>query len=164
MERVRRPRGLIRFTSDRAIRHGRGGGLTLRTVGYGSVWLVLVAALTFSFVSRRDLDVLILRQPGTLYATLAGGDVANFYEVQVLNRRGRQETFTIEAIEPRGATVTALGQLGRIEPYGAAEGRLVLRVPSASLVAAGTQVRFAVRTQNGMLQTIDSAFVGPATR
>jgi polyferredoxin len=127
------------------------------------VWLVLVAALVFSFVRRQDIDVLILRQPGTLYTMLAGGEVANFYEVQVLNRRGRKETFTIEALEPRGATVTALGLLGQIEPYGVAEGRLLLRVPSGSLLGSTTQVRFAVRTQAGIVQTIDSVFVGPAS-
>lgn len=164
MARVHRPRGLIRLTSDRAIRNGRGRWLTVRSAGYGGVWLILVAALTFAFVRRGDIDVLILRQPGTLYTTLAGGDVANFYEVQVLNRRGRQESFTIEALEPRGATVTALGQLGQIEPYGVAEGRLFLRVPSGSLVGTSTPVRFAVRTQAGIVQTIDSAFVGPASR
>ena len=164
MERVRRPRGLIRLTSDRAVRDGGGTWLTARSAGYGAVWLILIAALTFSFVKRQDIDVLILRQPGTMYTTLAGGEVANFYEVQVLNRRGRPETFTIEVLEPRGATVTALSQLGQIGPYGVAEGRLLLRVPPGSLVGASTQVRFAVRTQAGLVQTIDSAFVGPASR
>ena len=164
MARVRRPRGLIRLTSERAIRDGSARWLTARSAGYGGVWLLLVAALVFAFVRRQDIDVLILRQPGTLYTTLAGGEVANFYEVQVLNRRGRHETFTIEALEPSGATVTALGQLGRIEPYGVAEGRLLLRVPPGSLVGGSTPVRFAVRTQAGLVQTIDSAFVGPASR
>ena len=164
MDRLGRPRGLIRFTSERAIRHGRADWLTARSAGYGAVWLILVAALTFSFVRRQDIDVLILRQPGTLYTTLTGGDIANFYEVQALNRRGRRETFTIEALEPRGATVTALGQLGQIEPYGVAEGRLYLRVPSGSLVNGSTQVRFAVRTKAGVVQTVDSTFVGPGPR
>lgn len=59
MERVRRPRGLIRLTSDRAIRDGRGHWLTARSAGYGGVWLILVAALTVSFVRRQDIDVLI---------------------------------------------------------------------------------------------------------
>jgi cytochrome c oxidase accessory protein FixG len=164
MARVRRPTGLIRFTSEQAIREGHTRWLTVRSAGYVAVWMMLVGSLTVAFAGRRDLDVVILRQPGTLYTTLAGGDVANFYNVQVLNRTGQLETFTIEAVEPRGATVTPLGQLGQIEPYGAAEGRLLLRVPSGSLVGASTSVRFAVRTRDGVVQTIDSAFVGPATR
>jgi hypothetical protein len=60
--------------------------------------------------------------------------------------------------------LTTLGQLGEIEPYGVAEGRLYLRVPSGSLVDTSTQVRFAVRTQAGIVQTIDSTFVGPSSR
>ena len=162
MDRVKRPAGLIRFTSERAVREGHSHWLTARSAGYGGVWLVLVGMLTFFLAARRDLDVLILRQPGTVYTTLAGGDIANFYTVQVLNRTSREETFTIEANEPRGATITPLGPIGTIEPYGVAEGRVLLRAPSVSLTGPSTPVRFVVRTRNGVVQTIDSAFVGPA--
>jgi cytochrome c oxidase accessory protein FixG len=162
MTRVRRPKGLIRLTSEQAVREGHSTWLTVRSAGYGGVWLVLAATLAFSLAELRDLDVLILRQPGTVYTTLAGGDVANFYTVQVLNRTAHNETFTIEANEPRGATITTLGQMGTIEPYGVAEGRVMLRVPSASLAGASTRVRFAVRTREGIVQTLESAFVGPA--
>ena len=67
-------------------RHGRSRWLTARAASYAAVWLVLVSTVCWLLVSRRDLDVLILRQPGTLYTNVTGGDVANFYNIQAFNR------------------------------------------------------------------------------
>ena len=168
MARVGRPKGLIRFTSHEAIaRAGEAGarrrpfGLTARAAAYGGVWLVLVTAVAVLLAGRRDLDVLILRQPGTLYATVPGGEIANFYDVQALNRTAHATEFTVEILEPRGATVTTLGQVGHVDAYGLAEGRLLLRVPADQLAGASTPVRFAVRTPEGIVQTVESSFVGP---
>ncbi len=107
--------------------------MSARVVAYTGVWLILVCSVAVLLAGRRDLDVLILRQPGTLYTTVTGGDVANFYSVQALNRTGRTRAFTIDVVEPRGATVTALGQLGEVAAYGLAESRVMLRIrPAAS--------------------------------
>jgi cytochrome c oxidase accessory protein FixG len=162
MEKVGRPPGLIRHTSAEAVRAGRTHWFSGRVKAYGTVWVALVATVAVLLVGRPALDVLILRQPGTLYASLAGGDVANFYTVQAFNRTGRLKAFTVEILEPRGATVTALGSLGPVEPYGLVESRLLLRVPLASLAGPSTPVRFAVRADGRVVQEIDSAFVGPA--
>jgi hypothetical protein len=128
---------------------------------YAGVWLVLVSAVAALLVSRRDLDVQILRQPGTLYATLATGEVANFYDVQAFNRTARPASFTIEVTEPRGAALTPLGALDRVDAYGQVDGRLVLRLPTAALTGPSTPVRFAVRSGDGAVQMIESAFLGP---
>jgi cytochrome c oxidase accessory protein FixG len=163
MTRLGRATGLIRYASHASIWSGaRARLLTPRAAGYTAVWVVLLAAATTLLVTRRDVDVLVLRQPGTLYATLATGDVANFYQVQAFNRTARPATFTIEVSSPRGATLTTLGQVGRIDAYGQLDGRVMLQVPRTALAGASTPVRFLVRTSDGRQQQIDSAFLGPA--
>ena len=99
-----------------------------------------------------------------MYTAVQGGGLANFYDVQVLNNTPQAAGFTIEALEPRGATLAVLGRLGQVEPYGAVKGRLLLQVPAASLTATSTAVRFAVRTATGSVHVIDSTFLGPAHR
>ena len=163
MTRISRPTGLIRLTSEAAL-HQRQRWLTARSAGYGAVWLLLVAAVVVAIASRPDLDVLILRSPGTVYTAVQGGGLANFYDVQVLNNTPQAAGFTIEALEPRGATLAVLGRLGQVEPYGAVKGRLLLQVPAASLTATSTAVRFVVRTATGSVHVIDSTFLGPAHR
>ena len=162
MHRIGKPPGLIRLTSHRNVVQGGTRWLTARAASYATVWLVLVSTVTVLLVSRRGLDVLILRQPGTLYTTVTAGEVANFYNVQAFNRTSHATPFAIDVVEPAGATLTTLGPMREVEPYALLEGRLLLRVPTTSLTGPSTPVRFAVRTSQGVVQTIDSAFLGPA--
>ena len=104
----------------------------------------------------------MLRQPGTLYATLATGEVANFYQVQAFNRSARPISLRIAVSGPRGATLTTLGRLDRIDAYGQIDGRVVVTVPASALSGPSTPVRFLVSTEQGPEQPIDSAFLGPA--
>jgi cytochrome c oxidase accessory protein FixG len=189
MVRVGRPEGLIRLTSHHAIAtagagsvgpalprtgrarslasraaHAAKEGLSARAVAYTAVWLVLAGSVAVLLEGRRDLDVLILRQPGTLYTSVTGGDIANFYTVQALNRTGRSQAFTIDVVEPRGATIATLGQLGEVAPYGLVESRVMLRIHPAALAGPSTHVRFSVRADDGVVQTIDSSFLGPGAR
>ncbi len=164
MRRVGRPAGLIRHTSAQALQHGSSGRVGGRIAAYAGVWGVLVAAAVFLLATRPDLDVVILRQPGTLYATLTGGDLANFYTVEALNRSGDAAAFTIDVVEPHGATVTTLGPSPQVPAYGVLDARLLLRMPPASISGPSTAVRFAIRSNGRLVQEIDSAFLGPAGR
>jgi cytochrome c oxidase accessory protein FixG len=161
MRRIGRPEGLIRHTSADALRHASAGRFSGRVAAYAAVWLVLVGAGIFLLATRPALDVVILRQPGTLYATLAGGDVANFYTVEALNRSGDPAAFTIDVVEPRGATVTTLGPSPEVPAYGVLDARLLLRLPEDSMTGPSTAVKFAVRSNGRIVQHIDSAFLGP---
>jgi hypothetical protein len=66
-------------------------------------------------------------------------------------------------VEPR-ATISTLGQLGDVAPYGLVESRVMLRIQPAALAGASTHVRFAVRADDGDVQTIESSFLGPGTQ
>lgn len=164
MAKVGRPAGLIRLTSEDAVRTGRGRWVTPRAAAYATAWLLLAGTVGVLFAQRRDLDVLILRQPGTLYTSVPGGEVANFYSVQALNRTGRTAAFTIGVAEPKGSAVMPVGPLGSVEPFGLLERRLILRVPRERLAGMSTHVTFTVHTADGETQTIDSSFLGPAER
>ena len=162
MRRLDRPTGLIRYTSHAAVSGEPSRRLTPRIAGYAAVWIVLVAGAATLLATRRDVDVLVLRQPGTLYATLATGEVANFYQVQAFNRSARPISLRIAVSGPRGATLTTLGRLDRIDAYGQIDGRVVVTVPASALSGPSTPVRFLVSTEQGPEQPIDSAFLGPA--
>ena len=163
MQKVKRPTGLIRLTSEEAITTRRPTWLNGRVAAYAAVWSVLVATVVVLLVRRPALDVLILRQPGTLFTTIDDAHVANFYTVQVLNRSPRTHALEYRAIQPAGATITPLGPIGTVAPHGLVESRLLLQVPTARLVAGATPVRFEVRADGAVLDTIDSSFLGPAT-
>jgi cytochrome c oxidase accessory protein FixG len=161
MDRIGKPAGLIRMTSDEAIRGNRASWKTPRAAAYALVWLGLVGTLAVLTAQMRDVDVLILRQPGTLYTTLPTGEVANFYNVEALNRTRSNATFAIDVVEPHDATVTALGPLGDIRPFAVAEARMLVRLKPHAMTGGRTAIRFAIRTADGAVQLVDSTFLGP---
>ena len=136
--------------------------MSARVVVYTTVWLILACSVAVLLAGRRDLDVLILRQPGTLFTTVTGGDVANFYTVQALNRTGRARRSRSRSWR-RGRDDHPARSARRGGAYGLAESRVMLRLRPGELPGKHA-VRFAVRADDGDVQTIDSSFVGPAQR
>jgi cytochrome c oxidase accessory protein FixG len=166
MRRVQRPEGLIRVTSEEAVRTGVATATwwTARVKAYAAVWALLVITVVTLLATRRDLDVLILRQPGTLYAASDGGGISNFYNVQVINRSSRAHALDYRVVSPEGATVTPLGSIDLAVPYGLIESRLLLSLPRSNLTGAATSVRFEVRSDGELVNVIDSSFLGPGKR
>lgn len=163
MTKVHRPAGLIRLTSHEAIKSGRAVWLTPRVKAYAAVWLV-VAITTATLIARQpDLSVLLLRQPGTLYAEVDNG-IGNFYNLQMINRTGRRLALTYTAVEPAGATVTALGDINRIEAHGVIESRLMVRVPRTALAGSSTPIRIEIRADGRLIDVVRSALLGPNDR
>jgi cytochrome c oxidase accessory protein FixG len=165
MQRVGRPTGLIRLTSHEAVADGRLRWLTARVKAYATVWIVLIGVVTWIIASRASLDVVVLRQPGTLFAELPDGSFANFYNVQIFNRTRRDVPFEIVPVEPAGLTVAPLGPMGEVAAHGLLESRLLLTVPAGAVPAGSVAVRLEVRAGGEVVQQIRSALVGrPAGR
>jgi cytochrome c oxidase accessory protein FixG len=164
MQRLHRPRGLIRITSDEAVRTGAPHWWTARAKAYATIWTALAASVIALIASRPALDVLILRQPGTVFTETADDEIANFYTVQVINRSGRPHSLEYRAVSPAGATITALGPIHAAAPHGLIESRLLLKVPARQIEAASTRVLFEVLADGALLERIESSFLGPGRR
>jgi cytochrome c oxidase accessory protein FixG len=162
MRRIEQPEGLIRLTSDEAMRRGRPVGVSWRVKAYAAVWVVLVVAVATLLLTRHDLDVLVLRQPGTLFTTTSEGRIANFYTLQAFNRTSRPLRFSLDVLEPRGATIRPLGTLDRVGAHTLVEGRFLLEAPPASLTGPTTAVRLAVRADGTSVGTIETRLLGPS--
>lgn len=162
MTRLQRPTGLIRLTSHNAIRSGKTQWLTARVKAYAAVWLVLLTSAVTLVAARPVADVLVLRQPGLLFTTLDNDELANFYNVQVINRSPSSRPFEYRVLEPTGASVTALGDIANAPANSLVEGRLVIRVPRGSLTGTSTPVRIEVRSEDEVVQTVATSFLGPA--
>lgn len=164
MQRVNRPTGLIRLTSHRRVSEGTSPWWSARAAAYAAVLLGLVAAVVVLLAVRRPLDILVLRQPGTLHTAIGTGEIANFYNLQAFNRTGSTTEFVVDVVEPPGGHAIRLGLASEVPPYALLEGRLLVTIPTASLHGASTPLRLAVRTERGVIQTIDTSFLGPVER
>jgi cytochrome c oxidase accessory protein FixG len=162
MRRVGQPEGLIRMTSHDAIRTGSRQGFSWRVKAYAAVWVLLVAGVSTLLATRKDVDVLVLRQPGTLFTTTADGKIANFYTLQIFNRTDRPVTFSLEFLEPAEGQILPLGPFDRVGPHALLESRFLLQVPPGRLTSGSTPVRIGIRTDGVPAGEVTTRLLGPA--
>lgn len=86
MDRIGKPRGLVRLASEKEISENQGFKVTPRMVGYSLLLIALMTFLSFLIFGRSDLETTILRTPGMLYQNQDDGTISNLYNVKIINK------------------------------------------------------------------------------
>lgn len=86
MDKIGKPRGLIKYASYNAIASGDHRVFTPRVIIYSIILTALITLLTFLLFTRSPLETTILRAPGTLYTVQDSAHISNIYTVEVVNK------------------------------------------------------------------------------
>jgi cytochrome c oxidase accessory protein FixG len=141
MDRMGYPRGLIRYSTPRAMegrftrRQVLARVLRPRVLVYGAVLAGIVAAAAVGLALRVPLKVDVIRDRAALAREVEGGRIENVFRLQIMNTAERARAFEIAVA---GLPTLALASGRRVE-LGGAESRMVavrVRV-DAGLAAPG---------------------------
>jgi polyferredoxin len=105
MDKVHKPRGLIRFASQRELARTERKTLRPRVVVYGLLMLVSAVAFTASVVLRAPFEANVIRPRGALPYFVDGDNVRNAFEVHLFNKQPETASFTLSVRAPDGAQV-----------------------------------------------------------
>lgn len=101
MTKLGRPTGLIAYDTEDNIRRRQKGEKPFfrfirgRTIFYGVIFILVSAIMAFGLLSRRTMDVNVIRDRAPLFVMLDDGMVRNAYTVKVLNMAGKKRTVEI---------------------------------------------------------------------
>lgn len=104
MDKLEKPRGLIRYTSEQALAGERTKLLRPRTLVYGGMAIVLFTAFMLVLTGRDAFDIAITRSVGAPFSELADGRVANRIKIRVRNQTQSAQSFT--GIAPLDSDIT----------------------------------------------------------
>jgi cytochrome c oxidase accessory protein FixG len=141
MEKMRYPKGLIRYDTQRGLveRLGRNGRLRRvlrpRVLVYGVVFTALVGALVASLALRTPFRVDVVRDRASLGRLLADGSIENVYRLQVMNATESPQRFRVAVGGLAGAGVAGEAEI-RIEPAQSAWAAVAVRVAPAQAATA----------------------------
>lgn len=166
MNRVGRPRGLIRYTSERELAGGRSRLLRSRTALYAGLLLALTTAFTVAATTRHAYDVNVGRTAGPPFVEMPDGSIANRLRFRVRNQTARATAFTVAAEAPAGLEVRLVGvppvalgprEMRRVEAF--------VLAPRA-LFAGRDEVEavFVLRFADGAEERVTFPLLGPAAR
>ncbi len=109
MDKLGRPRGLIRYASQAAMSGRTNHILRPRVVIYVLILTALATAFTITLNRRGPADVRITRGLGAPFVLMGESDVGNQLRVKITNRTDHPAEYTIGATGADGARVEAEG-------------------------------------------------------
>ena len=160
MERLERPRGLIRYDSLQGLLHAPRRFLRPRLALYGVLGAMGVLATALALHSHTAYEANLLRLNGLPY-TLDEGNVRNAYDIHLVNKQGHRVTFAIDAAT--GAPFTFVIPMARVvlEPLAGTHVPVFVTAPQQGL-RGETRIRIRVRPDgDGVERTVDAPFLAP---
>ncbi len=106
MDKIERPCGLIRYSSQSAMAGERKRILRPRVVIYPLLLIVLASLFGLALGNRGDAYVTVLRGLGRTFTELPSGQIANPVRIKIVNRTDAPRIYTIAIENAPGATVS----------------------------------------------------------
>ena len=144
MEKLSRPKGLIRYATTHQVEGLRTKILRPRVMIYAAILAGIVIAAGASLWLRVPLKVDVIRDRGALAREVEGGQVENVYRLQVMNTTEAPREFEIAV---GGLPGLQLATAARVA-LGATESRMVpvrVRAEPATVAAGTHKIVFSVR-------------------
>ena len=160
MDKIKKPRGLIRFASINSIEKNTKFRFTPRAIGYTILLTVLTGILTFLLVTRTDFSVNILRTPGLLYQERPGGKVSNIYDLNIVNKTfdAAKIFLKLENIE---GELSMVGKDLILEPQGIVEAKFLVILSINDIVKMNTPIEIGVYSGNKLIKKISTSLLAP---
>ena len=114
MDKMNYPRGLIRYTTESALKHEYSERdikkrlLRPRVLGYGAVLFAAVAALLFGIFTRETLHVDIIKDRGVMVRENTQGWLENAYNLRIINASEDEQVLTAKVSGFEDITLTGI--------------------------------------------------------
>ncbi len=165
MDKIGKPRGLVRFDSSRGFETGRARLLRPRFFLYGAIIAVLAALFVLRATSRESFQVTVMRSQGLPFA-IENGVIRNLYTLHLQNKTDQTRVYRLAP-----ATGALAGRAGveyiipqqRIELPRLADSQLTafVSMPMTSYVEAQDFAFTVTDSASGIAQDIKVRFRGP---
>ena len=142
MDRVGYPRGLIRYTTERALAEKTTVTLRPRIVIYGALLLLVVVGFAIGLARRTPIGLDVIRDRSAMYRLLDDGRVENVYTLKILNKTEQSHRYTVTVT---GRTPLSLDPSNQYTVAGGDVVAVVVRLRRAAQAPGGPEtVRFRI--------------------
>ncbi|MCB0288092.1 MAG: 4Fe-4S dicluster domain-containing protein, partial [Calditrichaeota bacterium] len=161
MDKVEKPRGLIRYSSYNGIVEGQKLKLTPRIVGYTLILTILLSLTGYLLTNRVPVETSILRTPGTLFQETPDGQYQNLYNIKVVNKTADEKVITLKLNNIAGSIFMVSGDKLNVPNEGFGESAFFVRIPKEQILHQKTPIEISVIADGQELEVVKTAFFGP---
>ena len=163
MDKVNKPRGLIRYDSYNNIASGKKNIFNPRIVGYSIVLIVLLGILSLLLASRKPIEATILRTPGTLYQEVVEDHITNMYNIKVVNKSYEKRDISLRLVSPTDGVIRMITKLS-LEGDDLSETVFFIDIPKSAIYSTRVPITIEVLSDGNPIEIYETAFVAPALK
>jgi cytochrome c oxidase accessory protein FixG len=157
MDKVGKPRGLIRYASESGIVAKTRKIFTPRVVSYSLLLGALLGLFSYLLTTRTTTETSVLRARGQLSVVLENGSVKNLYMIKTINKSFDELPITYRLASPEGE-IQLVGQNFVVPPQGYREGAIFVTLAAGELHAKQVPIVIEVLHGDEVLETVKTSF------
>jgi cytochrome c oxidase accessory protein FixG len=159
MDKVEKPRGLIRYASKNEIETKVRSIFTPRAISYTVVLFLLLSVLGIMLANRTDFELSILRTPGMLYQKQNDNKISNLYDFTLINKTfdGYQAKLELQNYD---GEIKLIGTDLEMKPQSVIEAKFLVLLQEDDIKALNTKIEIAVLANDKIIDIIKTNFLG----
>ncbi|WP_297764566.1 4Fe-4S dicluster domain-containing protein, partial [uncultured Muriicola sp.] len=162
MEKIDKPKGLIRYASEDNIEKKTKFTFTPRLKGYSAVLFILIGVLVGMLFLRNDLEANILRLPGQLYERKEGNIISNVYTFKLINKTTKEvPDVSFKLLSHKGSIDVVTHKNFNVPAEELSEGTLFIDINGAALTGDKDKLKIGVYSGNTLIETTSTRFLAP---
>ncbi|MBU0509116.1 cytochrome c oxidase accessory protein CcoG [bacterium] len=164
MDRISRPRGLVRYDSLTGLAGRKRRVVRQRVVVYAVIMILLLVIFTTRVMSRDRVELTVARAAGVPYLVQEDGRVRNLFTLHVTNSEAFEQTITIDVDGHPDIELIVPGQPFAVPPGGRISTEAFVLLPKDKINASETPVVFRLLNGDSVLTRTKTVFLGPLRR
>jgi cytochrome c oxidase accessory protein FixG len=161
MDRLKKPKGLIRYASEKSIDEKvKQSIFNPRAIAYSVFLTILLVVVGVLFIARADFETTIFRQSGTMFQKYNENSYSNIYQIEVVNKTRTNRMVEVRLLQPEGRIIM-MGDPIVAEKGKVGSGSFLVVLDNSILTSSKIDLKFGVYSANELIQEYDVTFVAP---
>ena len=160
MDNVGKPKGLIRYASEKEIRSGKKEGLSTRIIAYSLVLIIILAFAGYTLFTRAEVSAVILRTPGVIYQKAGPDSLINLYNIKVVNKTRDEKKVDVKLLDHSGR-VTVVGGIVVVPPEARKESILFVKIANKDIESENIVLTLSVILDGEEIKQPTVTFMSP---
>ncbi|MFO7525341.1 MAG: cytochrome c oxidase accessory protein CcoG [Ignavibacteriaceae bacterium] len=160
MDKIKKPRGLIRYASLNGIENKARFRFTPRMTLYSTILVSLLGLLVYLLSIRTEYSIEILRTPGMLFQEQPNGMISNLYDVNIVNKTFEETPISLK-LENIEGELKIIGNDIVLDSQEIVDGKFLVFITKSHLTNMNTPIEIGVYSGDKLLKSIRTSFLGP---
>ncbi len=164
MEKVGRPKGLIRYDSENNIAEGIKFRFTGKLKAYTAILTVLTIGIVALLITRKEVNGNVLRTAGMLYQERGTDSISNLYNMKLTNKT--MEDFNLQLqLENVEGRIELVGKSEiTLKPEEQISANFFVIIPRKNIEERKQKIKIGLYQEDEEINILNSTFLGPVSR